>query len=671
MNNLSKMLIMSTTCLALTACLEVEDNSNNDVVAALEEQNTLLEEQNKELQKKDLPVSIYGMVVDAETGEAVDAKVKLKIGPNWQDFISVSGEFTIDDLPVNTNIIVQIESPTNAFLPRAFFTKTTNADAGQVVMQALGDLNVSKGVQASFSVLNAEDSSSVEGLEFTYNPSVAYGNYISNSMLRNYDVKSTYNAETQTYSITIPEFLSVSLFASKDIDGDGKVDFVTLDGDFDYSDKIKINSLEAQKLTTLYVEEAESYQPVQLRISIADNLGNDFTELDFYAKDRYTGRMDISYDANTKEYVFDYQSSGEVELFMPAFVVNDKNYSSGEINLRWSTLEFLSITSSGFDDNFNYYNRVEVIDGVAKIVVKPREINSNPNISTLSSTVDEADNYSLKRFYEAPIATLEDSFTLEKYDIFTVIRGNDSNSDAVPNGVTRVGYTTQQLPVDYSLRYNDTFLSVKSSQVLDWGYYRYKINNLVNRATGEEFGSNYYQTVDFQIEKPENTGIFRINDIKLDNNNGTTNGNAIVATTTAGIANTATNNRRSAYVYFPDTIETLEFLRLTAISKVTNGIYSSLNNDYGNIVLDGNIKVSSTRLVSLAENEIVESFSGGGYSVSRGTTLEDGKAYYSHFGYSYMSDNTASQTNNMTFLYAYQVKGETTVHEGTITLYVL
>ncbi len=57
-------------------------------------------------------------------------------------------------------------------------------------------------------------------------------------------------------------------------------------------------------------------------------------------------------------------------------------------------------------------------------------------------------------------------------------------------------------------------------------------------------------------------------------------------------------------------------------------------------------------------------------SILKGTTLMDGE-WYSISYYNYLSDDTLSNVNNITYSYIYRVAGEATVYEGTITLSVL
>ncbi|WP_444996052.1 hypothetical protein [Aliikangiella sp. IMCC44359] len=660
-----KLGITASLCLALSGCFEVEDNSNDAVVAELKAQNEALLAQKT-------PISIYGNVIDAATEEPVEATLKIKVGSVWQTPISVNGEFDVSQLPVNTLLEILVQSPSDAFMDRVFYVKTTSVDAGQVASQALGNLKVSEGMVKSYSILKADNSEPFEGIVFRYSTALEIDNNnvpLVTSPNPEYNVKSSYDSSTQLYSIELPKDIPFLLTASGDIDGDGIVDYKTVDNYFWYNNSINLSATDAFKLSTLFVNEMAEYQPVELRVSVIDELGVPFENIDFYANDKYTGRLDISFDNSTKEYVFDYQSSGQMTLMMPSFISNEVSYQSGQITLNWSAENELYLYSSGFKNNLPH--ELNAVDGVASIVVQPRLSYGYNGVNIITSVIDEEDEYTLKQFYASPIGLLDNSVTLVQYNVFKVIRGNDSSTDTVPAGVTRIGTTTVDIPSNGSLKHNDTFLTETATQALPKGDYRYHINQLVNKETGNTFNAN--RSYSFTVEGFNNNESFNINDVKLDNNNGTTNGTLIVATNTAGVKNTATDNRSTAYLYFPKSIETLSYLNMTRVSSVIDG--NTYNNDVRsyNIVIDGDIKIQTMQLVSLADNELIENLNGSSsYYNYRGTTLPDGETYFnSNYYYSSSSDNTATSINTQTFRYTYKVKGDDTLYEGTITLPVL
>ena len=104
-----KLAALACMSLTLNGCFEVEDNSSNDdIIAALE--------QNQETKN---PITLFGTVVDAGNGLPVEeAIISVKVGYEWRPATTVTNEFAIEDLPVNTDVVVLIQSPTQAFMER-------------------------------------------------------------------------------------------------------------------------------------------------------------------------------------------------------------------------------------------------------------------------------------------------------------------------------------------------------------------------------------------------------------------------------------------------------------------------------------------------------------------------------------------------------------------------
>lgn len=665
MKKFSKLAVSTAVLIALSGCLEVEDNNNNDdVVAELQQQNAAAEA-NK------TPIKLFGTVVDAGTGEAVtEAMITVKVGTTWQAPISVAGEFSVDNLPVNTDIVVLVQSPSNEFMDRVFYGKTTSVDAGQVAEQSIGELQVSEPVVKTYSVLDVETSEPFAGLAFQYNTASAFS---ANSLLvgaSEYRVESSYDANTGLYSITLPKDLDYRVTASADLDGDGIVDFTTHQSAFWISDQVNLSAYEAMQLEVLYVNETEAYQPVELRIKAIDSFGDVIEGIEMTASDRFLGLFETSYDADTQEYVFNYQTSSRVDLIMPSFVTEENvSYQSAQINLTWASLSSLTITDYGFQNNLP--GNIEVVDGVASIIVQPRlSYIGSANVNRVSSNINDNDNHSLNQFYQSAIGLLDDSVLLTQRNVFSVIKGNDSDNDLVPAGTTRLGIISQEVPATASLTHNNTFLTVTADNSLAGGDYRYEIERLVNAQTGEEFNGNF--SVNFEVEEePSSIGEFNINDIKLDNNNGTTNGSVIVSQNTAGESSSVVNFSRNANLYFPGSIKSLEHFELKLLSYVANGV-SRTNDRTIRVVNESGTQVPIRNLVSLADNENIESFSGYASNFAHTqTSLTDGEWFFSSSSSVYLGDNTDSQENSVTYSYIYKVKGEDAVYEGTITLPVL
>jgi len=672
MINYSKTLMLAFASISLSGCLEVEDDNNENVVAALEAQNAILQQQQQQQQQQQTAsVTLFGNIVDAgDNSQISNARVTVKVGATWREAEDVSGEFEITALPVNTDVVVLIQSTDGAFLERAFYGRTSAAAAGQVTSQSMGDLRVSKPLVKKYAILDAETNTAFEGLTFSYNPTSNF--LINNSQnyffanIDTYKVSSSFDGVTGLYSITLPEDLAVHVSASADIDGDDVNDFITESNNFWYNDAIQLNATQAHELDTLYVSKTSEYQSVELRVSVIDELGNSFENIEFFADDQFLGRIDAVFDTESKEYVFNYQTSSQVTLNMTSFISDDDiNYQSASLRLSRNDTEYLSINDYGFSNNVA--SQVEIVEGIVAITVLPR-IAYTPNnyVSTVSSIIDENDGYSLKEFYQAPIALLDDSVSLHKNNVLTVIKGNDVANDIVALGTTEINLVSEEVAINTALSHNNTFITAKASSQLTSGNYTYRVNSLVNAETEEQFEKN--STNNFIIAPNADGLVFDINDIKLDNNNGTTNGVIIVATNTANIANTASNNSRSSTLYLPESIKALDYLQLTLISHVRNGT-TYVDNNRMAIIEENNSRYHSQYLVQLAANENIRTNKNFNYATQ--TSLTDGLWYQYYSNIIYSADNTQASENTATFNYVYRVAGQDSTVEGTITLPVL
>jgi hypothetical protein len=667
MYKISKVFAVGLAVTAVSGCFEVEDKNDDSVAAALQAQNDILQGQ---LTTTENPISLFGKVImEEDPSLTVAATIKVKVGNEWRESIAVNGEFTIEELPVNSDIQILVESENDEFMSRMFYGKTVTVEQGQTAMQSVGDLEVSEGVVKTYSILDAETDESVEGIVFEYNPSSAFSNVSIISGLDDYIIRSSYDEQTQLYTITIPKDLNYAVTADRDIDGDGIVDFTPQNFSYYGSNSVILTASEALQLETMLVDITTAYMPVELRLSVIDRAGTYLPNIEFFASDQFLGPLDVTYDPGTEEYVFNYQSSGRVILNMPSFQTEDEvTYRSASVDIRSSTDTEMTVYTSGFANNPN--RTVEVVDGIASMVVQAALESSNSSyISTISSIVDEEDEYSLKQFYSAPIGLAEDSVRLERRNVFKVIRGNESTTDIVAAGTTKLGNTTESVAITNSLSHGETFLTSRPDEDLVGGEYQYDVDVLINKQSGLEFDPRRSES--FEIETPvEELPAFNINDIRLDNNNGTTNGTIIVAENTAGEASTTTNNSSTARLYFPLSIQTLDFFELNLVSYVRNGS-STISTRNIRVVDEDNIFVNERNLVTLATNETIESFTGYGTNADTNTSLEEGLWFYSSNSGFWAADNTGTSVNTATYRYIYRVEGEADSVEGTITLPVL
>jgi len=656
-----KLLVLSSICFSLVGCLEVDDNSNQSVAKALNDRNDTFQEQKT-------PITIFGSVTNAATDNPVtDAIINIKVGTEWREPVIVSGEFSIQDLPVNTDIVLLVQSTDGSFMDRAFYGKTLSVDTGQVASQALGNLKVSEGIEKTYTILNASDSEPFQGLEFSYSVSTSFSDNYDFNAIDSYRSTSIYDSAASLYTITLPKHLNFILVASTDTDGDDIADFTPENNNFSSGNNLQLLASEAIQLDTLYLNSATTYSPVEIRISIINKFGDILENLEIIASDQFKGRLETSFDANTNEYTFNYHALNSVSVLMPGFTSDTgDNYSSGSIELNWATDTELNIYSSGFENNIT--DNIEVINGIATIVIQPKIISEYNNNRVVSSLIDEFDN-SLKQFYQEPVVLSDNSVSLEKTDVFTVIKGNQSTDDLIPNGTTQVGTITLDIPLSTSLSYNDTFLTSTPSQTLTPGSYVYRLNEILDKQTGNNL--TYYTNYQFELDKIPDTSTFNIDDIKLDNNNGSTNGSIIVSQNTANETSTIIFNYNQVSLYFPTSIESLDFLELYLVSSINNGI-QQINQRTISVIKNNATYADIINLISLATNEQIKSVSNGYYynnSVNMYTSLSDGLWYRSNTGL-YYNDHTSTQENTATFNYIYRISGQQNIHEGTITLQV-
>ena len=669
----NKTIVTSFLCFSLLGCLEVK-NDNKALTEALKEQNALLQQQNEiskqQQEQNQFPVSIFGSIGNLSNDTNIEnAIITLKVGPTWQDPISLDKNiFSIDKLPANVDLVVLVTSTDDTFMPRAFYTKTSYS-----TQQNIGKLNVSQGTLKTFSILNSTDNKPVTGLEFTYTLSKGYSNAQSLASIDEHRVLSTYDNETGTYSIVLASNIEYSLIASLDVDGDNKADYQAEINDFQSGSSLYFSADDAHKLNNIYLTQLDSFKDIEIRVTLIDEYGVLFDDIDFFAIDKFKGQTAISFDAKSNQYIFKYKSSEDITLNLASFTDSDNQvFKSATIDLNYIEDDYLSISTSGFSAN-THRAPMQFVDGIAVATVtlqlQPQTTDSSQNsVSKVSSIIDTHDN-SLKQLYTFPIGLMEGSVSLILQNSLQVIKGNLATNDVVPNGTTSISSADVPIVISTSLSHNNTFLTAQPITPLVRGSYRYTLNHLINKGTGNSFlFNNWNSSQDFSVLQSA-TIVFDINHLKIDNNNGLTNGQLIVAKNTAGVAAQAPNyNNGSTILYLPSSIESLDFLQLQLIKKVRDGVLSESN--AGTILVeDSEISTNKVTLISLAFNENV--IKNVGIQLHTNTSLPDGQMYYSYYFSNSSSDHQTANENSATFNYLYRIKGDYTIHQGEITLNVL
>ena len=146
---------------SLTACLEVDNKSNDKVADALTEQNKILQQQNQQqaeqIAQTKTSVSLTGVVNNLTTNaNALNATVKVRIGLTSYDAVTVTnGAFQIDNLPPDSDYEMLVHSTTGVFMDRVVYGRTRATSSNGKVVQDVGVVSVAAGVERKFKILNS------------------------------------------------------------------------------------------------------------------------------------------------------------------------------------------------------------------------------------------------------------------------------------------------------------------------------------------------------------------------------------------------------------------------------------------------------------------------------------------------------------------------------------
>lgn len=653
--------ILLASVFVLGAC-EVEDNNDPTQVDVTVDQASF-------------SVTLSGKVVDvADTSAVNTAQVSLRLGTAAASTpIAVNnGFFELDNLPPNSDFVLIIEDTNSTYLRRVYFGRTQTAPSSDV-FQDLGQIQISVPETVSFAVLDADSGDPITGLQFiglSQAGSCSFSNACGSlSLIGEYDHESTYDDTTGRYSIELPENLSVSLSADIDLDNNGDPDWLAISGGFNNGRELVVNNLTLTQsggilLTPTPGNNTTPVDDLQLRISVVDDDLTPITGAELTINDSVNNMVASSFDNSTEQYILDAQISGSsVTALLPTFTTNGITYDSASIQVRRNDENNFQVSISG-SQNDSFY--LVAADTVLDIALKPRTTTATSflQLVTKSTEVDSTDN-SFRVFYSAPIALNSGSIQLSQINAINAIPGDADPNDLVLPGTTLFEQSDIELPTTATLSLNDTLLTIVPTTTLsDDNQYRYMIDDIVDVNSGIESNINGDQ-IDFSI--PDGSA-FDINQVRLDNNNYTTNGVIITAANTAGIVSSASDNNSSILLVLPRSIIQLESLTFTKRVVTNDGVTS---NDTGifELVSDGSISSANNALMfSTADNETILN-NVCCFTQYRGTAIADGKWYIRNVSES-LSDNTGANTNEITFDYAYETKTGV-IQTGTLTLPVL
>ena len=658
----SKIAIAVSATVLLNGCLEVEDKNNSEVVNALQQQNEILSEQD---QKKS--VTVRGLIVNSRDSEPVSsAKITVKTGVETiaEGIVGADGKFSISDLPSNSDLDLIVTSDSDEFMSRAFFFNTEFSE-GSNNQQDIGILGVSEAVDVSFTVLNGADNTPVTDLVFKADSSYPSYSGVSSSTFE-YLHLSTFDEVNGIYNMTLPRYIDVAATASLDVNKDGEPDYVLESLPFSSGNNITFFSANEGDANEIYLLTADDAAPeeVEYRVALVDEFGDPLLGATVLVNDQYNDDVSATYDAEAGEYVISAAFVQSLSIQIPAFSVGEINYQSASINIGEQNDGRLSVYYSGAADYASYY--VSSDTESLSFAIQPQEIVNNVSEleAVLVSEPSKMDS-SWNVFYSQSVAVEVSDVTLTNLDAFTVTKGNASTDDLVLAGTTSI-VGGIDMAVSVALSKNDTRLTVSPDSLLVAGdSYQYTVGTIEVVATG--------QTIDLasdskQFTVPANEeAVFDIAQVRLDNNNYTTNGNAITAQNTAGEASTPFDYDRNVYLVLPSTVNSLQSFTMRRVSIVEDGS-SALSTETYNLVENGNVQLNSSALVALAQNETLYT-DNINFSIYDGMNLPDVAKAYMRQMYIYLSDSTSSNENSATFEYAYETKSGDVV-TGNIKLNV-
>jgi hypothetical protein len=666
------------SALLMTGCLDVKDNdANQELASAVQAQNEILKEQSLSSH------NLVGMLENtSKDGSLAGAKVELKVGS--QSFvastINADGSFELLKLPFNSDYTLHVTSADNAFLNRVVYGTTRSVSPG-ISTYNIGTVYVSKGVEKTIAIVDADTKESITGLTFyTYVHTTQDGRDVDNYLSQAY--ASTYDAENGTYKLTLPADLLDYVSVSFDLDGDKHNDYRALSNSFNQitnpnqtvSFLTRSDYLLEQDTILLEKNNLELAKELQIRLSLIDKETNSLLDVSLSILNDNDKSFTAVYDTETNQYVADVTYNESIRILMPSFTQGDKYFESNQASINRQN-NAIQVNIDGFNRNgalnSNYY-MVDLDESVIDLVLGAREIDAQTpieivNVSPVSELTQE---YNV--FYSQAIGVLENSASLTQKDKLVVTLGNASVDDLWVAGTTLISEKDIKLPVETNLTLNNTKLTIKPKNELEKGFtYQYeigKVSDVKNELAADVNGDD---SNEFEIKKTLAT-TFDINSLVLENNNYFNNGVLITASNTAGTTSSTFENSQEVILMFPEnaSLDMFENFTLKVISYIDDGVVRN-NFDTYRLVSNGSVIQSLRKyhVVQLASNEAVVYDNINSGTVMLGSNLSNGVGFGLNLGYNYLSDNVTGNENSMTFEYSYELKtGE--IKTGTIKFLV-
>ncbi|GEA11846.1 hypothetical protein [Alteromonas sp. KUL49] len=658
---------------ALTGCIEVDDDSNREVAAALQAQNELLQQQNDLLNEQidndnqEASVTVRALVIDANSEMPVtSAMAKVLRGDDVLAEVEiVDGVLEIESLPPSSDLVIEVYSIDNSLMTRAFFLSTMSLEEG-TAYRDIGLLEVSEPVDIAFSVTDSLTGEPISGLSFSGSSFSGY----SISEYYDYIHTSSFNDDTGMYEITLPRHLNVELTASIDFDSDGIGDLVIDSSSFySYTSGSLLHIRSANRLeadATLVLSERPEVEEPELpeksiSLLLLDGNGDPLEDAIFNFEDG-DEVVNFEYDAENGTHNLVVPFDGGIRIEMASFVQDEVTYSSGVVSIYSRTNSrtgetSLEVSASGFSSN-SYFELPDVEEFT--IVLEARDVPPSSDLEFVTDFLKT--DFSYEVYYSEPVM-LDEAEVALTYNTYTVTPGNASNTDAIPSGTTQIDRVEVSVDVSVTSELGDIKFTVSpDEELLANTQYNYEIGSVSALSDGIEVDLN---SDELTFTTPEDeTVVFDINDVIVDNENFYSNGGIIVSENTAGEPNTAFERDDTALFIFPASIESLEYLTIRMFEYFEDGATRTFSRTI-EVVSDGNVRTSSRIALKSALNENISRE----YYINyiRGTVLETGKLVYPFSTSVYIGDNTATDVNTISFTYEYLTKdGEPGV--GTLTL---
>ncbi|GLS27010.1 hypothetical protein [Marinibactrum halimedae] len=651
MNKLFNTLLLGVVA-ALSGCLEVEDNNNDDVTVTYEE----------------ITVTARGRVVDAyDEREVSSASITVKRGDTVliDSYEAENGRFELPELPAGADLEFIISSTNGEFMQRVFYSEL-NGYLGSDNYEDIGLLKVSQPITVDFSVVNEETQEVISNLEF-YAHSHAelqegrYYRYNGASSYQDYAHRSTFNSERGVYEITLPQHIDTNVLLDLDVDGDGLEDYhsarfgvTTVDG------VLTIAEANTDWLGTLELEVGVR-GAIEFRISVLDEQLQPIPTAIFYNDDS-VALSESRYDEALGQHIVEALVRPEgADLRMPAFTYNDVNYQSATIDIFGSGRDRVNV-QFGNVNNLDSYVGFD-IRPVIDLVVMPKIADQSSSVNLLHAGVNSEG--ALQAFYSEPITIEASEVALFENGSSRIVRDGSGSTQILRRGGA--------VPVDVSMDLNGTRLTVIPAQpLLDQVAYQYSVGDFTVNAEGDQMISvdlSVDDSIRFSAGENGSVGEFNPAMIKADNRNYRTNNVEIITENSAGFGSFGGRGAGEVYLYFPPSIVGLQTLYIRVVSVTRNGVVEAEDSRLRSIITSGNSPSADLRhvVVSVSDNENVNVYSSN--EILLGTAFEEGLSYYevNLYGSFYLQDNESSNVNSVTIEYSYQTRnGDTTTGEMTL-----